>query len=207
MELADQAFMSPAPRTQTCSRCGNFGELHDYWGLHYCEACLARRLPIEREPWSLRSLLGGVTFLLRAMGLKAAALITLFALPSAMFDLWELPLAVSLLYGGLVVIVAIAAIQRMAFAHVTGLTPVSLKAALGRARARWTALVGANIVQGLTVGLYTLLLVVPGVLKLLSYALVTPIVINEDGGMLSSGRPSAWQATAANSSARPCCWE
>lgn len=67
----------------------------------------------------------------------------------------------------------------------SGKTP-SVGASLRRAVGRYLSLLGASLQSSIFTLLYLLLLIVPGVLKALSYAVVLPVVMLEDKGASAS---------------------
>ncbi len=130
-------------------------------------------------------MLRGTGWLLAKVGPAAALVVVALDLPYALLSLGrEVPFTVSNLYDAFVSIVGTGAVTLMAQRLLSGDERLGLWQALRAAAGRWGTLVGANFFSGLSILGYLLLLVVPGILKWLSLALVVPAVM---AGASSSG--------------------
>lgn len=119
--------------------------------------------------------------LVMAVGLPAAGLMILFDLPlMALGAVVDLPPAVTGLYSLFISIIADVAVLHLARQAITRDEPPSARVALGAATARYGTFVGARFVTNFVIGLWTVLLVVPGILKALSFFLMLPTVIHEN---------------------------
>lgn len=136
---------------------------------------------VELPPVTAGLLLREVRALFGAVGSKAALTVTLV----------ELPLVVLLLIGdpsggvlpvlyGLVTIVGAAAAIHLALQHLRREKTLSMKAALGRAVSCWIGLIAAGLIAGLMIMAFALALVIPGVMRALSYALIAPLIVSGD---------------------------
>ena len=130
-------------------------------------------------------MLRGTGWLLAKVGPAAALVVVALDLPYALLSLGgEVPFSVANLYDAFVSIVGTGAVTLMAQRLLSGDERFGMWQALRTAAGRWGSLVGANFFSGLAILGYLLLLVVPGVLKWLSLALVVPAVM---AGASSSG--------------------
>ncbi len=185
--------MSEAASARTpCERCGTYAELVDYDGHRICEDCIGRLSEIERTPPTVGNLLAGSVWLMSRIGLPAALLVFVADLPIAILEqlVAELPPIVSTGWGATVSIVAQGVVFHMAQRAIRG-ERVELARSLKRAVDAAFDLIGANFIAGLQVLLYSLLLVIPGIVRGLSLALVLPIAVQEGrGGVMDVLRAS-----------------
>lgn len=124
--------------------------------------------------------------------------LVLQGIPSALIAYGQLlgrPFGVFVVLGGLASLVTAPMMQG---ALITGAMddlegrPVSMNECLAAGRRHWLRLLGVDILVGLGVGIGLMLLVVPGVLLALRWAVSTPLVVLEDRGIQQAmGRSAA----------------
>lgn len=162
----------------TCARCGAFGELTTAGDRELCDACLARRHWIETEPAHIGGLLRGVAFLTLRLAPIAIPLLLAFSLPLILATVrWDLSHAITWpwMY---VQLIAQAAVWGMAAQLMAG-DPVRPGKALRAALSAWGRLASTTFAGGWSVFLFSLLLVVPGIYKILGFAAALPIALHE----------------------------
>ena len=177
--------MEGALPSTPCPRCGDYALLHPSWSRTWCDACLARRDDIEIERPSVTSLLGGALRLSLQIGWLAPLLMFALTLPPLFARPWLLPgtLAAAggeLVYHGVIQILAIATVVRLGWLRVIDPASASFRNAFAHALRRYPRVVLANVIALVRMLLYMLLLIVPGIIRALDYALVVPIAVNED---------------------------
>jgi hypothetical protein len=126
--------------------------------------------------------LTGVFQLLRVVGLPAVLLVTLAELPMSIFEFVvpDVPFALSNLWGFFVGTAAEMVVLHLAWqAIATREQQVAVGAAVSAVGQRLGALLGTRFFSNLLTLLYSLLLVVPGVMKALSLTLAMPIALHE----------------------------
>lgn len=171
----------PAADRPVCPRCGTFALLRPRLGQPLCGDCIERLThDIERRPFPVGSTLVGAWQLVRLVGDRALPIALAIHLPRIVSSmLVELPLRARGLFW-ILELVATAAIVRMALEALRGSGREPITRSIGAAVVVWGGrLVGASFVSALVSGFYLLLLVVPGVLKALSFALVPVCVVEE----------------------------
>jgi hypothetical protein len=138
------------------------------------------------EPLSVGAVLRDTFALLAEIAGPVLLLVLLFQLPWGAFaaatglfemeglEYWRW----STLYALFVGYFASAAVTLVAAGHVEGKRPTPAQA-LGGALRAWGPLLLAQILAGIWVLVFFVLLVVPGILRMLSYAVVTPVVVLE----------------------------
>ena len=167
-----------APDIEICPRCGSYAELSPFWGTPLCAACIERKAVTFREPVSLRSLLSGIAALPLRVWVLCAGVHLVFDIPSLLRTLagtdpmrgLSLDILLSSIAGALVTYVAVKA------ALGERVTVLAACGAFGRHAGPWFR---ATLLAGLLILALTLLLVVPGIVRSLSLALTTPIVLFE----------------------------
>jgi hypothetical protein len=176
---------SPQPAPEPCARCGSYGDLSSFWGKRLCAGCIERQPSLFRIPVSVRGLLAGVASLPARVWLLCAALHMAAGLPSALRTLAQAPPMQGIALDMLALSIAAAVATLLGVQAGLG-ENVSLKVAfstLGRRVGPWFT---TSFMAGLWVLALSLLFVVPGIVKALSFALTTPIVLLES--LQSSGR-------------------
>lgn len=162
-----------------CDRCGTFAELVDYDGHQICEDCIGRLSEIERTPPTVGNVLSGSLWVLGQIALPAAVIVVLADLPVALIDTFipELPF-VSTAWNATVTVLAQGAVFHLAHRAIRGdeLDPMT---ALRRSVDSAGNLIITNFLAGLQIFFFTLLLIVPGVVRSLSLLLVIPVVLHE----------------------------
>jgi len=116
--------------------------------------------------------------LLKAVGARAALAVILVELPLVVITLVGDPTGMIAVFYGLVAIVGSAAAIHIALEHVGGRPSPSMPRALRVGVSSWLGLLAAGIFAGLIVLFFGLLLIVPGVLRALSYAMISPLVVS-----------------------------
>lgn len=177
---------APGPPAETvaptpCDRCGTFASLSPLRGQLLCEACTERVLhPIERAPMGTASLLSGVWEIWRVLWWRALLLVVAFELPFLLITAL-VPAAQAVdRFSWFVTVLADGALILLVMQVIEGRT-VSARGALSEVTTRWGAIIWASLLSNLIIGLFTLLLIVPGVLRALSYLLVLPVVLHDEG--------------------------
>lgn len=170
---------------EACDRCGDFAELTSYGESWLCTPCVGRLPAIQREPPTfVNVLVGSLTVFVRILP-SAWAITLVVNLPyTVITSLYPaqgtlgvvLP---GLAYGSTVGMLATGAILLMAHRAIQGekAEPVHC---LNIAAKRWVRVFSANLVAGLLVAAYSLLFLVPGIVKNFSLFLALPIVLHED---------------------------
>jgi hypothetical protein len=167
-----------------CERCGTFAPLRELRVRHLCDACLERRHWVEREPATLRGLMRGITYLLPHVAPRALPIVLLFSVPHIALSALGVPFLISQLTF-FVSIPAYAATWNLCAQHLGG-ERLSTSRALADAFRAWGRLVGTTIARDFVAGIYLLLLVVPGIVKWLSFAASVPIALHESPGALGA---------------------
>lgn len=163
-----------------CDRCGTYAELEAWGDRMVCQDCVGKLHPIERTPPSVAEVLSGVMTLLFQVGPPGAVIVIVLQAPMQLLMVVapDLPTLVQSLYDALVGIVGVGAVLAMADQTILDGT-VRPRRALRLAYERWTGLITTQWISGLVTMLFTLLLIVPGILKALSYTMVLPIALHE----------------------------
>ena len=178
--MTEPAGAAGASERTPCERCGDFAELVDYDGHRLCADCMSRLSEIERTPPTAGNLLSDTARVLGRVGLPAALIVMCFDLPVVLLEVFvpDLPALVSTLWGATVSIIGSGAVLGLAHRAIRG-EAADVGAALSRAGERASGLIGANFLSSIVVLLYSLLLIVPGIVRGLSLALVLPIALHE----------------------------
>lgn len=168
----------------SCTRCGNFCErLVPVYKV--CEPCLDLVLPQGmRGEISVSTIASGVGHLLRTVGLQSTLILGLAHIPNGIVNVLRMDEELRGLgslgalvwspfpfFAGLVVLV-------LAHQSLRGM-PISLRDAAERAASRFMSVFWTNVVSGFFVALWSLLLVFPGLHKLLCYCLAPHIALFE----------------------------
>ncbi len=164
---------------ETCPRCGTFATLSWHGRRRkLCDDCIERaRHPIERSPAKTGEILRGVGTLLRQDGLRLAATAALIQLPIAILTLVaDLPPIARAFYAFATLLGTGAAIE-VALQRIDG-GELSIVSAYRLAVRKWIGMIAANLFAGLIIMFLMVLLVVPGILRALSYAIVLPLIID-----------------------------
>lgn len=169
------------PERTPCERCGDYAELVDYDGHRICEDCIGRLSEIERTPPTIANVLSGAGTVLLRVGFPAAVLVSILDLPLTLAETFlpEMPMFVSSLWSATVSILGQGAVLWMAHRAIRGERVDGIEA-LRRAADVWTRLVVTNFLAGIQIFLFTLLLIVPGVVRALSLAIALPIALHEE---------------------------
>jgi hypothetical protein len=191
-------------KRKPCPRCGNFAKTTKLGARRLCVECLDRCDPIEREPILVTTLLsGGVALMARSSGGWIPIVVPMVVAQVALAVAF--PDEGGPLIGGAVGVVAtlIASSVRgeLSDAVVSGTPLPAAGELLSRALARGWALFVGYLLMSFTVGLYSLLLVVPGILRALDLQLTLPIQVLEgtspsESLRLSTERMQGFRATS-----------
>lgn len=178
------AFAAPSPFERACERCGNYAPLSAKYGPDLCAECIERTAhPIVLTGTSVSELLSGVFQLLRAVGLPAAALVTAAAVPITLveFVFPKLPFFVSSLWNFFVTTSVDMVVLHLAWQAITRREQrVAVGEAFSAVGRRLGGLLGTRFIANFVTFLFTLLLIVPGVMKAMSLFIVMPIALHED---------------------------
>ncbi|MFW6050833.1 MAG: hypothetical protein ACODAU_06645 [Myxococcota bacterium] len=159
-----------------CPRCGDFAELVPSGGTELCEPCLAR---IHDEPVTVGAIFKDAMRMVRQVGLPAAVVSIAFELPLVALNLtYGVPFLLSTAYGSTVGVWATGAVMLMVYRASFGGRAAGGRSILDAAGAAGN-LIFTGLLANAIATLFTLLLIVPGVLRMLSYAVVLPIVLFE----------------------------
>lgn len=176
-----------APQT-SCDRCGTFALLTPCGDLDVCDECLAR---LQRERPTLDSVLSEVGRLLLRVGPVSALILVGARLPLELVALEvHVPFAVSTIYGSTVELWAAGAVFLIAVRAARGEATEVTRALVDSWDAFWD-LFATRLLVFFAVLLFTLLLVIPGIVQMLSYAVSSPIVLVEGGSGLDAMRCSS----------------
>lgn len=173
--------------SEPCPRCGTYAELRWHGRRELCDDCIERvKHPIEKAPITAGAILSGTGQLLGAVGLRAALVTVAIQLPAAALILWsDAGSTLTVLYG-LVSLFGTGVVIDLALQHLDREEKLRILAAARVALGSWLGLVVAGLVSGLVIFVFLLLLVVPGILKALSYAIVYPLIVAGDAGGVDS---------------------
>lgn len=173
--------------SEPCPRCGTYAELRWHGRRELCEDCIERvKHPIETTPVTAGEILSGTTQLLGAVGLPALLVTVLIQLPAAaLIASGDAGTVLTALYG-LVSIFGTGVVIDLALQHIDREKKIRIVAAARVALGSWLGLIAAGLISGLIVMVFALLLIVPGILKALSYAIVYPLVVAGDAGGVDS---------------------
>ena len=172
-------------KKRACERCGNFARRARLGGRRWCLECLDRCDPIERGPIDVGSLVAATLSLASRAAPRLLVPALVYALLLAVIDL-QLGVEASasllgMLLGGLWGIVVLSLRVDLAMAVVEGRPLPETGALFAAAGRRFGALFGLQFVTGLVVGAWSLLLVIPGIVRGLDLTLAPAIFLLEDG--------------------------
>lgn len=189
------------PIAQTpCERCGNFASLALVGARRLCPVCRRRSDAFESGPMEATALLGHVWQLVGPTILPATFVLFLFSLPAMLMQFAGqdgMPLT---FFDGIFGMVSTAAVIHMA-RNALYEEPIDPKGSVLEALKSFADIFVANWLTGLIVFFFFLLLIIPGVLKSLSYAIVVPIVLFESHSGLDALKASAARMLGSRSSA------
>lgn len=181
MEPTPPAAPIPAAPAEPCDRCGAFAKLTRRGEHRYCAACLVRlQDPIESGAVSVGGVLAGGLRLFRKIGLRALMVTCLGYIPwLACFARWPThERLIDLVFTPLELLV-LGAVLTLSRAAVDPEAEPAVLTALGRSfRRLWPVLV-LDIMLRITWLIGFLLLIVPGVVLVLSFAVAIPVVLDE----------------------------
>lgn len=174
--------------SEPCPRCGTYVEKLRWHGRReLCESCVERvKHPIEKEPVTAGAILSGTGRLFGAVGLRAVLVTLAVQLPAAALILSGDSGTVLLVLYGLVQLFGTGVVIDLALQHLDREEKISLGGAARVALGSWLGLIAAGLISGLIIFVFALLLVVPGIVKALSYAIVYPLVVAGDAGGVDS---------------------
>jgi hypothetical protein len=171
------AEASPA----ACDRCGDFGALIVDSGRLLCAECAEKaRHPIVREAPTVSNVMRGVAELTRAVGPRAIGLTWLLQLFASSFDQLGLSPIIGFVAGWFGYSLSRLTTMHLAHQYVHG-GKARVAAALSAVARRYFDVFFVELRVGVTVGFYTLLLVVPGISKSLDLKIATPVALFQSG--------------------------
>ena len=176
---ADPAQPAPAAIPQPCARCGGFAPLLPRWGAAWCDACLRRRDPIELAPPTAWNLFRDTFALCLRIALPGLLLMFVFGSPGVWIELHTERTTPARMYDAFVGLFGYAAVQRLAFTRMVRPELSSASDGLRTAFVRYWSVWGAQWLSSVVSLLYALLLIVPGVLRALSYMMSAALALNE----------------------------
>jgi hypothetical protein len=179
----DQESMIPASAhdanplvPEICWRCGDYAALREHWGRRWCSSCMDRRDAIELDPPTSANLIKHSVALSLRMLWPALGLSILFSIPGLLLH-YNKP--ISFLGTLTLAVPARAALQRLAFLRIVGTKPPAPWSVLRHVVKRYPTVVGTYSLVGLEVLAFSLMLVIPGIVRGFSYAVAIPVAINE----------------------------
>jgi hypothetical protein len=176
-----------APATP-CQRCGTYAWLSPTGGMELCDACIARA---QSEEITFGAVTGSALRTLLRVGLPCAMLLVAVEVPLAIAELrMDLPSAAGHIHALTFGVWAAGVVQLVAVRALRG-EPLRFGGAAGEALRCLPSMFTTTILANITIVLFLLLLIVPGVLRALSYAVVIPIVLIEGRSGLDAMRTSA----------------
>jgi hypothetical protein len=186
MQVAGEAAVvtGATPQAQICPRCGSFAVLRTQLGRSFCAECWARVI----EPGvSVGQVLGDVRRLSARLLLKSWLALILVHLPlilgGALYRVntgKAVPFQASSLYY-FVTLFAVGAIIDVSHQVLMADRSIDWSAAWRLSTRRWGAMLGAAWLSGILTFAFALLLVIPGIVRALSYFITTPIALHEGG--------------------------
>ncbi|RLB48105.1 MAG: hypothetical protein DRJ42_23985 [Deltaproteobacteria bacterium] len=177
------------PNTEPCPACGETRELYWHGRRVLCESCVDNNThEAERGEITIREVVSGALALFREVGSRVIAVTLAFSIPLALvhvvFDLSD-DAAMIFAFGSPFVFYLVYGLTfDLGLTVLDGETP-KLGSSLGVAVRKFLPLALANQLQILIVAIHTVLLIVPGIIKAASYALVMPLVISGEAGAIS----------------------
>jgi hypothetical protein len=164
-------------RSPACDRCGDFGSLTDVSGRRLCAECAEKALhPIVREAPTLRNVIAGVVELTRAVAPRAIGFTLLAQLPAAALDQLGMPPVVGVIARWLAYSLSGLVTMHLAHQYVHD-GKARTAAAVDAAIRRYLDIFFVRLRIGFTVGFYSLLLLVPGILKSLDLKIAIPVAL------------------------------
>jgi hypothetical protein len=165
-----------------CGRCGTFAPQAPFWGRMLCAECVTREPALFSAAPTTSSILDAVRVLFGRVGLQILLINAVASLPSVLAELAGAELH-GLRFIEFMLEVAVGGVcTHLALQAAVQATPARFTVACGAVRRQFAFLLGAAFLTGIIAIVFALLLVVPGVLRLLSYCLSTPIVLVENHG-------------------------
>jgi len=164
---------------ETCPRCGSYAALRWHGRRRQlCDECIERvRHPLESAPATGGAVLAGVGQLLAATGPRLAFAAALIQVPlAALILLTDLPATALSLYA-FVSLLGTGAVIDLAL-RVIDDERAAVGAAYRVALQKWLGMIAAEIFAGLIILAFALLLLVPGIVRALSYAIVLPLIVD-----------------------------
>jgi hypothetical protein len=181
-EVASAAPSRWSIPTPTCPRCGDYAPVIAQLGRSQCAACWRRMVDSEV---GVGAVLGDVKRL--AFRLLVPSWLALTAVDSPMTTIGvvytlrtgeDLPLRATTLYYA-VSLIAVGAVMHASHQVLMGEPRAAWRPAWRAGFQRWGAVIVATWLSNLITLLFALLLIVPGVLRLLSYMITTPVTLHE----------------------------
>ena len=180
---------SGASAVHPCPECGQAADLYWHGRRVLCESCIEKNThEAERGDISMGNLVKGAMALFRDVGWAVVALILTYSfvskaiLHALAFD-DNTYLAASFAQE-IIGLIFLAAAFDLGLTRLDGEIP-SMRRSLEQGVRKFLPLFLAQILQGLIVIVHGLFLVIPGVVKALSYAVVTPLVVSGEAGAIS----------------------
>jgi hypothetical protein len=162
-----------------CGRCGTFAPRLPFWGRMLCADCMSRETGLFAPQVTTRSLLSATWQLFGRVGLTILLINAVGAVPSALLELSGADGAGARLPETLLQIAVSSVCVHLAVQSAVSPGSASVGGAFS-ALGRWFwRVVGSSFLGGIIALFFALLLIVPGVMRLMSYALSIPIVLFE----------------------------
>jgi uncharacterized membrane protein len=179
-----------------CGRCGTFAPQTPFWGRMLCADCVSREPALFSAPPTTSSILEGVRVLFGRVGREVLFINAVASLPGVLVELAGVEQR-GLRFVEFMLDVAVGGVcTHLALQAAAQIKPASFSAACGAVGRHFAQLLGAAFLTGIIAIVFALFFLVPGVLRLLSYTLSTPIVLLENpGGSYEALKQSAERMT------------
>jgi hypothetical protein len=177
-------------KARPCERCGNFGKRARLGERRWCLECLDRCDPIEREPIGVVSLASATLALAMRSAPRLLVPTLAFGIVVAVIDLQfeasAATTAVGAVLGGLWGLVAVSLRVDAAMSVVEGRVLPSMGELFAAAGRRMGGLFRLQLMSTFVVAAWSLLLVIPGIMRALDLALAPAIFVLEREGEVSA---------------------
>lgn len=166
---------------QTCERCGAFAPVIKVARAKLCQECHGRLIVTRGRP-PVGELLKSTWALLLVVGPKAVLVMAIAAIPSAIGGLFDPTTTFFLpqIAGGLITLFGTIMVVDLALQGVADVGELDLGAAAETARRRYFGYFGLQFLVGLEIALFTVLCIVPGVVRSVRFVPVGAIYLGDD---------------------------
>ncbi|MEM9188493.1 MAG: hypothetical protein AAGF12_04930 [Myxococcota bacterium] len=164
-----------------CPACNKKDALH-WWGdREICAQCIHDQLhPIETDPVDAGSLLRGVFQLLGMLGGRVFAMLLMIEIPLVLIAWGGDESGYAFNVYSLFSIVGTAIVVSVGLQRVDQWQDSDFRTAISHGIRKWGPILLALFASSLVILVFTILLVVPGILRALSYLLIVPLIVADD---------------------------